>query len=116
MHIGKELHRFVKEKGVKVGWLASQINTSRRNMQDMFKREDLSTLTLIQLSKILKHDFLNDVRKESSLASVAESVFDYRKENELLRQQLELTEQLLESKQKELKQYVIKRKPHGQDA
>jgi hypothetical protein len=115
MNIGNYLHEYVKKNKVNITWLAGQINTSRRNMMGIFDREDVNTSRLVQISKILKHDFLNDVRKESSLTGVAEDTADYRKENELLREQLQLTEQLLESKQKELNRYIIKRNPHGQN-
>ncbi len=115
MHIGKEIQKVVKEKGVKVGWLASQIATSRRNMQDIFKREDISVMTLAKISKVLDHNFLYDIESEVSLTTVHEPLPAYGgKETELLKEQLELTRRLIESKDKLLSEYLNRGSKPGQ--
>lgn len=114
MHIGKEIQKVVKEKGVKVGWLAAQINTSRRNMQDIFNREDISVLTLARISKVLDHNFLYDIESEVSLTTAHEPYVAYNKEAELLKEQLELSKQLIESKDKLLAEYKNRGSKVGQ--
>jgi DNA-binding Xre family transcriptional regulator len=106
MHIGEKIYQIVKEKGVKVNWLAEQVNTTRSNMQKIFKRDDISVLTLTKISKALNYNFLHDVESEASLLT-NEPEMQYSKQNELLKEQLELSQKLLESKDKLLKEYKI---------
>jgi hypothetical protein len=57
LHIGSEIKRVLEEKGITPEWLATQINTSRRNMYDIFSREEISTGMLTAISAALNFDF-----------------------------------------------------------
>ncbi len=106
MHIGKEIHRIVKEKGVKVNWLAEQVDVSRSNMQKVFNRADIGAIMLAKISKALNHNFLYQVETEASLTTMHEPEASYQnKETELLKEQLELTKRLMENKDKLLNEY-----------
>lgn len=106
MHIGKEIRKVMDQRGVKPAWLAQQISTSRRNMYDILKRADISTGVLVEISKYLGFNFLSLYNENLPMAE--DNTADYGKlkhENELLREQLDLTNKLIDSKEKLLKEY-----------
>jgi predicted transcriptional regulator len=57
LHIGSQIRRVLEEKGITPDWLAQKISTSRRNLYDILKRDEISTKQLLQISKALKYDF-----------------------------------------------------------
>jgi predicted transcriptional regulator len=57
LHIGSQIKRVLEEKGITPDWLAQKISTSRRNLYDILKRDEISTKQLLQISKALKYDF-----------------------------------------------------------
>jgi hypothetical protein len=67
LHIGKEIEKIMSEKGIKPEWLAQKLSTSRRNLYDILKREELSTSQLVIVSKALKHDFFSLYQDQTGL-------------------------------------------------
>lgn len=57
VHIGKQIKKTVKEKGMGVTEFARRINTNRNNVYDIFQRESLDTALLKKISNVLQLDF-----------------------------------------------------------
>lgn len=76
LHIGSEIKRVLDEKGITPDWLAKQISTSRRNVYDIFNRQEVSTTQLAQISKALDFDFFSLYR--TSVANDGTTVFKKR--------------------------------------
>ena len=60
-HIGDIIKQEVTRKGIKVSWLAKQLNCHRNNVYLIFSRRWIDTDTLMKLSRILEHDFFADL-------------------------------------------------------
>ena len=60
-HIGEIIKQEVTRKGIKVSWLAEQLNCHRNNVYLIFSRRWIDTDTLMKLSCILNHDFFADL-------------------------------------------------------
>ena len=60
-HIGEIIKQEVTRKGIKVSWLAEQLNCHRNNVYLIFSRRWIDTDTLMKLSCILNHDFYADL-------------------------------------------------------
>jgi transcriptional regulator with XRE-family HTH domain len=57
MHIGKQIKKILKDKGMGVSELARRISTNRNNVYDIFLRENIDTALLKKISVALQHDF-----------------------------------------------------------
>lgn len=51
----------VLRKGIKVSWLAEQLNSHRNNIYKIYSRRWIDTDTLMRISRILEHDFFEDL-------------------------------------------------------
>ena len=60
-HIGNLIKEHVTQKGIKVSWLAKQLNCHRNNVYLIFSRRWIDTDTLMKISCILHHDFFADL-------------------------------------------------------
>jgi DNA-binding Xre family transcriptional regulator len=58
IHIGKTIKKIAAEKGISVIELANKLNCSRINVYSIYKRKSIDTETLIDISFILKHNFI----------------------------------------------------------
>lgn len=63
IHIGHLIEAELHRQERTVVWLARQINCDRRNVYDIFSRASMDTNLLIRLSKVLNHDFFQDISK-----------------------------------------------------
>ena len=74
MHIGIRIKEVLKNhpKGHNVKWFAKELNTSRRNVYDIFNRNDLDTNLLRRISRILDYDFFFDLSEEFSQEPASE--------------------------------------------
>ncbi len=50
----------LKKQGRSASWLAKRIYCERTNVYKLFKRKSLDLEQLMQISRILDHDFLKD--------------------------------------------------------
>lgn len=94
-------------RGIKPGFLAQEISTSRRNLYDILERSDINAGVLAKISRTLGFNFFD--LYTDGLPNVEPSESDYAKlkqENDLLKEQLDLTNRLVESKEKLLKAYL----------
>ncbi|MCC8112549.1 MAG: helix-turn-helix domain-containing protein [Bacteroidales bacterium] len=64
MHIGNQIHKVVKEKGIRVNWLADQICCTRPHLYKIFRTASIDTGMLARISKALNHDFFEDLSCE----------------------------------------------------
>jgi plasmid maintenance system antidote protein VapI len=64
IHIGKLILEKVKEKGISKSAFARNINKSRQNVQDIFKRESIDTQLLSEIGEVLEVDFFELLSKK----------------------------------------------------
>jgi transcriptional regulator with XRE-family HTH domain len=58
--IGERIKTKIKEKGWTTARFAKEANMSYRNAMHLFKRPDISVDQLLQISKVLQHDFMKE--------------------------------------------------------
>ena len=61
IHIGKIIRKKMKEEGRAASWLAKKMNCDRSNVYKIFEKSNIDVALLLNISKILSHDFLNDI-------------------------------------------------------
>lgn len=54
-------------KGCTVTWFARQLNCERRNAYNIFERSNIDIELLMRISKVLGHDFFEDLSKECQI-------------------------------------------------
>ncbi|MBD5268095.1 MAG: hypothetical protein HDR48_01900 [Bacteroides sp.] len=66
LHIGKRIKEVFDQqpKGHNATWLAIQLNCNRTNIYDIFRRPTIDTALLERLSRILDHDFFEDLSND----------------------------------------------------
>lgn len=58
VHIGSEIARVVREKGISITEFAGMICCHRKNVYDIFTRKSIDIDRLIRISEVLDHDFI----------------------------------------------------------
>ena len=61
IHIGNLIKQEVAARGIKVSWLADQLHCHRNNIYKIYEKQWIDTHILMELSKILNHDFFIDL-------------------------------------------------------
>lgn len=61
IHIGNLIKQEVTARGIKVSWLADQLHCHRNNIYKIYEKQWIDTHILMELSKILNHDFFIDL-------------------------------------------------------
>ena len=64
IHIGHLIKEVFDRQGRRATWLASQLNCNRSNVYSIFNRENIDVETLIKLSRILQHNFFQDIANQ----------------------------------------------------
>lgn len=59
LHIGREIERKYKESGIKLSEFAKRLNTSPRNIYDIFERSEIKTDQLQKISEVLNFNFFS---------------------------------------------------------
>lgn len=61
VHIGSEIARVVREKGMSITEFAGRICCHRKNVYDIFTRKSIDIDRLIRISEVLDYDFIREV-------------------------------------------------------
>lgn len=63
MNIGQSIRKVFDEmpKQCTVAWFAKELHCERRNVYRIFERENIDILLLARISRILDHDFFQDL-------------------------------------------------------
>lgn len=64
MHIGQHIKQELRNQGRTVTWLAKSIPCDRSNVYRIFNNESIDLSLLTRISKLLNHNFLNDLAEE----------------------------------------------------
>ena len=64
VHIGKEIERVLRERGMSVTMFADRICCHRRNIYDIFSRKSIDIDRLILISEALEYDFFRKVYQD----------------------------------------------------
>lgn len=73
LHIGREIEQKYKESGIKLSEFAKRLNTTPRNIYDIFERSEIKTDQLKKIGEVLNFNFfllynpnLVDIREPES--------------------------------------------------
>jgi hypothetical protein len=66
MHIGKMIQDEFEHlpKTQSVTWFSKQLCCDRRNIYDIFHRDNIDIELLLRISRVLNHDFFQDISQE----------------------------------------------------
>lgn len=67
LHIGQLIKTVFERSGMTVSEFARKLNCERTNIYTIFKRKSIDVELLVNISKILKYNFFEDVLKETNL-------------------------------------------------
>ncbi len=67
MHIGKRIREKLREDGRSVTWFAMKICCTRTNAYKLFNKSNIDTDMLERISRILEHDFFEEISRDISL-------------------------------------------------
>ncbi len=106
VHIGKEIEKVIKQKGISVSFLAKKINKSRTVIYNIFERESIDSNLLHKISIVLETNFfeLYSFSDSTNLENIRSSEKNIETKYRIL---LEQHKQLLETK---LEEYFKKNK------
>lgn len=69
LHIGQLIKAVLDKSGMSVTEFAKRISCTRPNVYDIFERSDIGVEQLIEISKVLEHNFFDDIQCGSGLES-----------------------------------------------
>lgn len=69
--IGELIEYEVRKQGLSIVDFANKISCQRNNVYDIFKRNTIDIALLAQISKVLNHNFFDDIAKDYNLAELA---------------------------------------------
>jgi hypothetical protein len=98
IHIGKIIEKKFAEKSMTKTDFANKINRSRTDINDIFKRESIDAKLLIEISKVLEYDFIQNVYyKEPPLPEIPDipAIYIAVKINEDMIKNLELPKEII---------------------
>ena len=75
LHIGREIEHKYKESGIKLSEFAKRLNTSPRNIYDIFERSDIKTDQLKKISEVLNYNFFLLYNKSADLIKEPETSY-----------------------------------------
>ena len=68
--IGNIIEREVRKRGFEITDFADQINCTRQNLYNIFNRANIDIQLLARISKVLEHNFFEDIAKNYNLAEI----------------------------------------------
>lgn len=77
IHIGKKIKEVWKSSRLKGTEFAAMINKDRQVIYDIFDRETIDTGLLLNISKVLNHDFFSYYSQQNQVSQVKEAPADY---------------------------------------
>ena len=60
LHIGNLIKSELVKQGISITWLSLQVNCTRENLYNVFRRPWIYTDLLFEISNALNHDFFKD--------------------------------------------------------
>ena len=64
MHIGEAIKKELERQGKTITWFAEQIPCHRTNVYRILEKKSIDTEILLNICKILNHDFFADLTQE----------------------------------------------------
>lgn len=61
VHVGLLIKRILRSQGRSVTWFATQLCCTRPNVYKIFQKENIDIHLLCHISRILNHDFFQDI-------------------------------------------------------
>ncbi|MBQ8225696.1 MAG: XRE family transcriptional regulator [Bacteroides sp.] len=64
IHIGEMIRQELKRQERSIAWLARKLECTRANIYDIFYRKNIDLFLLIRISKILQHNFIEELAEK----------------------------------------------------
>ena len=61
LHVGNMIREELERQERSISWFARKLSCSRTNVYNIFSRENIDLVLLIRISRILEHNFLEDI-------------------------------------------------------
>lgn len=61
LHVGNMIKEELERQERSISWFARKLSCSRTNVYNIFARENIDLVLLIRISRILEHNFLEDI-------------------------------------------------------
>ena len=61
IHVGEMIRLELKRQERTITWLSRKLGCTRANVYDIFYRKNIDLFLLIRISKILQHNFIEDL-------------------------------------------------------
>ncbi len=112
VNIGKIIEDEFNASGLQISYFAQKINTSKRNVYNIFRRKSIDTNLLFKISEILNKDFFEIYSEKLTISKKEISIIGERREGynnksgvkKIVQLEIELTE---EEYQNLLKKYKM---------
>ncbi|MDR1348612.1 MAG: XRE family transcriptional regulator [Prevotellaceae bacterium] len=72
VHIGNIIRQKVSQSSLTVTEFANQINKTRENVYDIFKRSSIDSALLLQISKVLHYNFFKHFKEKEESSELSE--------------------------------------------
>ncbi len=100
IHIGAEVHKVVRDKGIRAKIVAQGINVSESTIYKIYKRETIDIDKLIRLSQFLNTNFFLYYIEEEPLKSM------FNLKNERLKLEIKSLKETVTQKDKRIKELM----------
>ncbi|MBR5957464.1 MAG: hypothetical protein IKZ99_03790, partial [Salinivirgaceae bacterium] len=99
--IGELIEYEVRKQGFEIAEFAKMINCKRNNVYNIFDRNTIDVALLARISKVLNHNFFDDVAKDYSLADIEEESEEEKNNRKAVNQFMDVVPKVLKELGKE---------------
>ena len=86
LHLGKKIREYAKLKGIKHTELAQRINTSKQNIQNIYRRQSIDVLLLVKICNVLEYNFFEDYLAQLEFDTSKETMKEISRLKQLLQE------------------------------
>ena len=90
MHKGEIIENAIRQSGYSITEMAKKLKISRRHLYNLFQKYNIDNDTILQIGKLINHDFSGEIKNITSGTLVQEPVEKYITEIEKVKNEVEL--------------------------
>jgi plasmid maintenance system antidote protein VapI len=90
MHKGEIIENAIRQSGYSITEMAKKLKISRRHLYNLFQKYNIDNDTILQIGKLINHDFSGEIKNITSTSMAEEPVGKYATEMERIKTELEI--------------------------
>jgi plasmid maintenance system antidote protein VapI len=90
MHKGEIIENAIRQSGYSITEMAKKLKISRRHLYNLFQKYNIDNDTVLQIGKLINHDFSGEIKNISSITLTEEPVEKYITEIEKVKNEMEI--------------------------